>query len=280
MLLCVLCWSTSGVFIKFIGWHPLVISCIRSAIAALFMLALDRGRMFAAVPAKAGGKKPGGPGPVLFAAAFFSAATKICYIAANKLTTPANAILLQHSAPIWAALLGWFMAGEKPRKAQGIALVMVMAGLFLFLINGLSYGSISGDALALAAGICFAAGMIFLRMNRDGSPVLALFLSHCIPVIAGLPFLFLYPPVFTPASAASILFLGIVQVGVASLLYASAIKKIRALDALFIDQLEPLLNSLWVFIFTGDLPAPLAAIGGGIIIAAVIVSFDREAKTK
>jgi drug/metabolite transporter (DMT)-like permease len=275
MLLCVLCWSTSGLFIKFIDWHPMVISCLRSGIAALFMLAADGGRMFDGIAPKAGGKKPSPLIPALFAAAFFSAATKMLYVAANKLTTPANAILLQHSAPVWAAFLGWFLIGEKLKKAQWAALVMVMAGLFLFFFNGLSYGGLAGDSAALLAGLCFAASMVFLRMNKDGSPTLALFLSHCIPVLAGLPFVVLYPPVFTPARTASILFLGLVQIGIASLLYAYSIKRIKAMDAIFIDQLEPLLNPVWVFVFTGETPAPLAAAGGIIIIMAVVVSSLR-----
>jgi drug/metabolite transporter (DMT)-like permease len=280
MLLCVFCWSTSGLFIKFIDWHPMVISCLRSGIAALFMLAASPiagsgGWVFAGVSSKAGGKKPNPLIPALFAAAFFSAATKMLYVAANKLTTPANAILLQHSAPVWAAFLGWFLIGEKLRKSQWAALAMVMAGLFLFFFNGLSYGSLAGDGIALLAGLCFAASMVFLRMNKDGSPVLALFLSHCIPVLAGVPFVVLHPPVFTLAATASILFLGLVQVGIASLLYAYSIKRLRAVDALFIDQLEPLLNPVWVFVFTGETPVPLAAAGGVIIIVAVVVASRR-----
>jgi drug/metabolite transporter (DMT)-like permease len=142
----------------------------------------------------------------------------------------------------------------------------------LFFINGLQGGSLAGDGAALAAGLCFGASMVFLRMNREGSPALCLFLSHCIPFVIGLPFLISHPPVFTPASAAAILFLGIVQVGAASLLYAYSIKRLRAIDAVFIDQIEPVLNPVWVFVFSGEAPAPLSMAGGIIIIGAVLVS--------
>jgi drug/metabolite transporter (DMT)-like permease len=269
MLLCVLCWSTSGLFIKFIDWHPMVISGIRSGIAALFML-LIKGRKLFPRPPERSRPKPGAA--LLLAAAFASAGTKILYVLANKLTSPANAILLHHSAPIWAAFLGWLLIGERPGKGQWAALGLICGGLTLFFINGLRYKSLAGDGTALAAGICFGASMVFLRMNREGAPEFCLFLSHCIPLAVSVPFIIASPPVFTLPSAGSVLFLGILQVGAASLLYAYAIKRLRAIDAVFIDQLEPVLNPLWVFIFTGELPAALSIAGGLIIIAAVLMN--------
>jgi drug/metabolite transporter (DMT)-like permease len=271
MLLWVFCWSTSGLFIQFIDWHPLVISGVRSGIAALFMLLVSGGKVLKRPDARDGARGA----LLLLAAAGTSAGTKILYVLANKLTTPANAIVLHHSAPIWAAFLGWALIGERPRKNQWAALPFVCLGIFLLFINGLRYGSrdgdsIVGDAVALAAGICFAASMVFLRMNRAASPALCLFLSHCIPFVIGLPFIIRSPPVFTAKSVAAIIFLGIVQVGAASLLYAHAIKRIRAIDAVLISQLEPVLNPLWIFLATGAIPAPLSIAGGVIIILAVL----------
>jgi drug/metabolite transporter (DMT)-like permease len=274
MLLCVLLWSTSGLFIKFIDWHPLVISGFRSGIAALCMLLVNGKRLFALRPRSAQARALPGWW-LLLAAALASAATKILYVLANKLTSSANAILLHHSAPVWAAFLGWLLLGEKPIKKQWAALVLISGGLALFLANGLRGGSIVGDGTALAAGICFGASMVLLRMNREGSPLLCLFVSHCIPVLVSVPFIASHPPLFTPANTASILFLGIVQVGIASLLYAYSIKRIPALDAVFIAQVEPLLNPLWVFAFTGEIPAPLSIAGGAVIIAAVLLSQKR-----
>jgi drug/metabolite transporter (DMT)-like permease len=87
----------------------------------------------------------------------------------------------------------------------------------------------------------------------------------------GIPFIMSRPPVFSTQSTTAILFLGIVQVGIASLLYAYAIKRLKAIDAVFIDQLEPVLNPVWVFVVTGEIPAPLSMAGGIIIIAAVLL---------
>jgi drug/metabolite transporter (DMT)-like permease len=276
MLLCVLLWSTSGLFIKFIDWHPIVISGLRSGIAALFMLLVNGRRLFVLRDFRIRSASGG----LLWAAALTSAATKILYVLANKLTSSANAILLHHSAPVWAAFLGWLLIGEKPVKKQWASLVLISGGLVLFFANGLRGGSIVGDVTALAAGICFGASMVFLRMNREGSPALCLFLSHCIPVGLSIPFIAANPPAFTYTNVLAILFLGLFQMGFASFLYAYSIKKIRTLDAVFIDQLEPVLSLVWVFLFIGEIPAPLSIAGGVIIIAAVLLSCLTKPETR
>jgi drug/metabolite transporter (DMT)-like permease len=287
MLLCVFCWSTSGLFIKYIDWLPLVISGLRSGIAALVMLLVHREKLFrlpaysrrsGLLPASGRNERPAIG--LLLLAASASAGTKMLYVLANKLTTPANAILLHHSAPVWAVFLGWLLIGERPRKIQWAALGCICLGLVLFFVNGLRYGSLAGDGIALAAGICFGAGMVFLRMNREGSPELCLFISHCIPLGLSIPFVIQGPPVFTPVNTGAVLFLGIIQVGAGSLLYAAAIKRLRAIDAVFIGQLEPVLNPLWVFLFTGEAPAPLSIAGGVIIIAAVLLNLFAKKNTK
>jgi drug/metabolite transporter (DMT)-like permease/siroheme synthase (precorrin-2 oxidase/ferrochelatase) len=269
MLLCVLCWSTSGLFIKWIDWHPLVISCVRSAIAAAFMAAVSGKTMFAAA-ARKGTPRIFGVNALVFAA-FMSAGTKIFYVAANKLTSPANAILLQHSAPVWAALVSSLFLRDRLSRPQWAATVMAVCGAGIFFLDGMGSGGLAGDGLALLAGFTFALSMIALGLLKDSSPGLALFFSHIISVLIGLPFVFIAPPEFTPKNIAAIFFLGIVQIGCASLLYAYAIRCLSAINTMLIAQLEPVLNPVWVFIFLGEMPTGYALAGGAVIIASVIV---------
>jgi drug/metabolite transporter (DMT)-like permease len=126
--------------------------------------------------------------------------------------------------------------------------------------------------VALLSGITFALSMIALRSLKDASPALALFFSHLIPVAIGLPFVFIAPPALTTANNARVTFLGLVQVGTASLLYAYAIKGLPAVYALLIAHLEPVLNPMWLFIVLGDLPSLYAVAGGAGIITAVVIS--------
>jgi drug/metabolite transporter (DMT)-like permease len=200
------------------------------------------------------------------------AATMLLFVTANKLTASANAILLQYSAPVWAALLAWGLAREKPRWEQWGALALVMGGSLLFFKDGLAGGSLAGDGIALLSGICFGANSAFMRMIRDGDPADSMLLAHIITACFSIPFFFLYPPALSGAILAAITFMGIVQIGFASLLFSYGIKRITAVQAMLTATIEPVLNPLWVLLVTGERPAASALAGGSIIVAAVVVS--------
>jgi drug/metabolite transporter (DMT)-like permease len=242
----------------------MVITGLRSLAAALFMLA------FRLVFLRKRRRK-GEPFP-LIAGALAYAFTMILFVIANKLTASANAILLMYSAPVWAALLGWALIGEKPRWEHWLALVMVIGGLFLFFKDGFAGGSLLGDSLAVLSGICFGANSVFMRMQKEGRPADTMLLSQIIAVFICLPFLALYPPAVSPQNILTILFMGIIQIGCASLLFAYGIKRIPAIQAMLTAIAEPLLNPLWVLLVTGEKPSPSALAGGGIIVLAVLIS--------
>ena len=256
--------STNGLFIKLLPWHPMVITSIRSMIALVFLLTV---RLISPPPKNA--KNP--PIPLITAAVLF-VLTMYSFIIANKLTTAANAIVLQYTAPIWAALLGWWLIKEKPFPEHWGALVFIFAGLALFLWDGLGRGSLLGDALAVICGICWGAYSVFSRMLKNGNPGDALLLAHLIGAVVGIPFIFLYPPSISPSSVLSILYMGIFQIGLASLFLAYGLKRVSAVQTMLISTTEPLLNPIWVLAITGERPTPVALIGGAIIISAVLAS--------
>jgi drug/metabolite transporter (DMT)-like permease len=264
VLLCALFWSTSGLFIKLIDWHPIVIAGLRSFVAALFMLAIRF--LF---PRRGKGKNKLFP---FVAGGLAYAFTMICFVIANKLTASANAILLEYSAPVWAALLGWFLIKEKPHWEHWLALGLVMGGLYLFFKDGLAGGSLLGDGIAVLSGIFFGANSVFMRMQKEGNPSDTMLFSHIITSLICLPFLIIFPPVFTVQNIGSILFMGIIQIGCASLLFAYGIKRVPAVQAMLTAMAEPILNPVWVLFVTGEKPSPSALMGGGIIVAAVLIS--------
>jgi drug/metabolite transporter (DMT)-like permease len=261
---CAALWSTSGLFIKLVNWHPVVIAGSRSFIAALFMLAM---RMF--IAPKGRGKSK--PGPFWAAAAAY-AFTMLSFVVANKLTASANAILLQYSAPVWAALLGWVLIREKPHWEHWGALVFVIAGLLLFFREGLVSGSLLGDSVAVFSGILFGVHSVFLRMQKDGNPADSMLTAHIITFAISIPFFFLYPPEFTVSSALPVLFMGTIQIGCASILFSYGIRRVSAIQAMLTAMIEPVLNPVWVLAVTGEKPSVSALAGGLIIIAAVAVS--------
>jgi drug/metabolite transporter (DMT)-like permease len=111
-----------------------------------------------------------------------------------------------------------------------------------------------------------------MRMQKDGNPADSMLLAHIICAAVSVPFIFMYPPALNPATTAAIIFMGIIQIGLASLLFSFGIKRVRALEAMLIAMIEPVLNPLWVLAITGERPSAPALLGGSVIIAAVLCS--------
>jgi drug/metabolite transporter (DMT)-like permease len=280
ILLCAFFWSTSGLFIKLVDWNPVVIAGSRSFLAAFFLFALrlpGRRRIRPAdrtAPGRSSLERRPLGRDIFFtlAGGIAYAITMIVFVIANKRTTSANAILLQYTAPVWAALLGWAVAGERPRWEQWAALVLVFFGMLLFFKDDLGGGNFFGDVLAIISGICFGVHSVLLRMIKRGETADAMLLSHILCALFSVPFLFLYPPGLSPGTISAILFMGIIQIGAASALFAYGIKRVTAIQAMLTAMIEPVLNPVWVFAVTGEKPALSALIGGGIIITALTLS--------
>jgi drug/metabolite transporter (DMT)-like permease len=272
VLLCAFFWSTSGLFIKLVDWHPVLIAGARSLVAALFIAAAGAA---GGIILKRRGKerrfRAKSSPPLLAAGGLAYAATMILFVMANKLTSSANAILLQYTAPVWAALLGRCI-GERPRWEQWGALALVMAGLPVFFHGSPGGGSLLGNSLALLSGLTFGAHSVLMRMQKEGNPSDSMLLAHGITALFCVPFFFLHPPEFTLPDTAAVVFMGTVQIGLASLLFAFGIRRIPAVNALLAATLEPVLNPLWVLAVTGERPGVPALTGGALIVGAVLAS--------
>jgi drug/metabolite transporter (DMT)-like permease len=110
------------------------------------------------------------------------------------------------------------------------------------------------------------------RLHGDGAPADSMILAHLLTALCMIPFLFAAPPELTTRSALALLFMGVCQIGIASLLFSAGIVKIPAVSAMLIASIEPILNPVWVLLATGERPGANAMAGGAIIICAVIVS--------
>jgi drug/metabolite transporter (DMT)-like permease len=268
VMLCALLWSTSGLFIKLIDADPFFIAGARSFIAAVTMITLRC--IFMRKPFR--GITVALKTPAFWVSGFAYSATMTAFVVANKLTASANAILLQYSAPVWAAILSIALLKEKPRAENWIGLALVFAGLFIIFHGSLASASLLGDAIALASGIMFALNSVCMRMQKDADPAYSLVLSNIITAFFALPFLFAGGPGLSPPGLGAITFMGTVQIGFASILFAYGIKRVSAFAALIIACVEPVLNPVWVFAVTGEKPALNAILGGFIIVFAVVFS--------
>ncbi len=247
-------WSSSGLLIKLISWHPLAILGARSFIASLVFLVYLRRIELRVTRYQLLG-------------ALCYVGTSIFFIWSTKLTTAANAIFLQYASPIYVVIFGYWLLKEKPRRADWIAMVVIFSGLALFFGDKLSFDGFYGNLLAILGGITFAGTTLFMRQQKDAEPGNMVLLGNIIGVLVGLPFVL--QQTFSPPDLGIILYLGIFQMGISYMLYSMAIKHIQALESNLILTLEPILNPILVFMVIGEKPGPLALLGSLLVIGAV-----------
>lgn len=256
LLIAAVCWSLAGLLFKYVEWPALAVAAGRGIIAAAFLTLL------------CGRKLHFTWSPVQLGAAAAYAVCTVLFTLANKMTTAANAILLQFTAPVWVALLGAWLLGERTRRSDWATIAAVLAGLGLFFYEGLQLQKIAGQLVALASGVAFAVMTILMRKQKDTSPLESIILGNVISFLVGVPALWTAPAM--PALGWIALgLLGIVQLGIAYLFYARALKHVTALEAVLIPIIEPILNPIWVMLVVGEKPSPLAIAGGALVVGAV-----------
>ena len=260
MLVCAALWSTAGIFIKLTPWSPFVIAGFRSAIAALVVLVYLKATK---TPVKFG--KQSLINGVLMSLTF------LAFVTANKLTTAANAIVLQFTAPVFLMLYSSLLYGERFRRADALAVIFTMAGIALFFFDQLQPGYILGNCVAILAG-AFMAGM-YLTVGRADEPAKmgGMLLGHAFTAAVGIPIVFFTETPVSAVPVLCVLALGVVQLGIPYILLALSSKNCPPLACSLLGAVEPLLNPVWVFLFDGETPGVFALAGGAIVIASVTV---------
>jgi len=258
---CGVLWSTAGALIKLVDWNVGAIWATRSAIAAIALWLIKRPSMRGLSAGEWG-------------AASALAATTGLFIVANKLTTAANAILIQYSAPIWVALLGAWWLGERATRLDWATIAAVLAGIALFFFDQLTLDHALGNVVALGSGVAFALNaMAFRKVAASRDPLRPMLLGNLIGAVLGAPFAiasFAHGTHVPDATGwAALLALGTVQQAAAYLCYAWAIRHATALEAMLIPVIEPILSPIWVAIAFGERPGRWAFAGGVIVVGAV-----------
>lgn len=261
--------------IKLVDWHPLAIWSVRSAIAAAALWLVRRPTLRGI----SGGE---------WGATIALAATTGLFILSNKLTTAANAILIQYSAPVWIALLGAWFLGERASRLDWMTIVLVLGGIALFFLDQLAFDHALGNLVALAAGVAFAFSAMSLRKvalartadgtPRDIDPLRPLLLGNLLGAVAGAPFIAAGGAMPDTTGWLALVALGVVQQAAAYLCYARAIRHATALEAMLIPVIEPILSPLWVAFAIGEVPGPWALVGGGIVVGAVVLRGVAKAR--
>lgn len=258
MVICASLWSIAGIFIKLIPWNALVIAGWRSFIAAVcmavFMLATGRRLKVNRASLLSG---------------IFVSMTFLAFVSANKLTTAANAIVLQFTAPIFILILSAVFLHKRFEKADIITVIITLFGISLFFFDQLDGGGLLGNIIAIGAGFSMACMFVICGETDEESRLSGILFGHLLTAAIGLPFMLAFDTPFSSTAAVSILALGVVQLGIPYILMGLAVKHCPPLACSLIGAIEPLLNPVWVFMFDGERPGIFALIGGGIVIVTI-----------
>jgi len=262
--LAALLWSSSGLFIKVLPLGALQIAFARSLVAALTIALVVRLR---------GGRPFPRPDALALACAVSYAGVLVFFVAATKLTTAANAIFLQFSAPIYLVFLEPRLAGRRVAARDLTAVVVCLGAMALFFVGRLGAGTLSGNILGVASGLCLALFSLSLKLQRDrrpeADPISSIILGNFLVALLCAPLALrgFHP---TPSQTGILLYLGIFQIGVAYLLFNAGMKHLSATGAVVTGTLEAVLNPIWVFLGIGERPSAWALLGGGLILGTIV----------
>jgi drug/metabolite transporter (DMT)-like permease len=250
-------WSTGGLMIKLSDWQPVSIvagRCLFSIIVLLIYL-----RRF-----------PTHWTRWKLVAAAAHILTSFLFVASTKLTTAANAIFLQYTAPIYIILLGLWFLKERPSRVDWGSMLIIFLGMGLFFGDKLSLNGLEGNLLAVLSGVSLAFMTVALRAQKNGMPAESILIGQLFMAVAGFPSVM--KESWTLNNWLIILYLGVFQIGFAFIFFTSAIKHVPAIEATLISTLEPVLNPVWVFLFVGEQPGRFAILGGLIVLAGVALN--------
>ena len=266
LLAAAILFSLGGMLVKLVPWHPMAISCARSAIggAELYLYMKLRGhRLILNRAVLLGG--------------FAMGATSMLYVVAAKLTTAANAILLQYTAPVFIIFFMWAIFKVKPTKLDIGATAVLFCGVVLFFLDSLGGGGMAGNLIALCAGVTWA--LVFMMKQWDGADNLSSVFFGCVFCVAvGLPWMFSASVEWTAPAIAGILVIGIFQFGAAYICMAEGLGTTPPLTASLVSMIEPVLNPIWVAVFVHEKIGALSLIGAAIVIAGTVVYNVVKAK--
>ena len=251
------CFSTGGLFIKLVPWSALAINGARNLIGAavigLYLLITRRRIIFNR--------------RVLIGAMSMIGVTTL-FAVANKLTTAANTIVLQFTAPVFVILFMSLFYHQKPGRVDLVTCFLVLLGVVLFFVDGIQAGNLTGNIVAILSGICYA-GVFMMNTGKGADAISSCFLGQLTAGLVMTPLCFRETDFSLPVMAA-VLALGIVQVGGAYILFSIGIRHTQAVTASLITGMEPIMNPLLVAVFYGEQVSALAVTGAVIVVCSIL----------
>ena len=251
------CFSTGGLFIKLVPWSALAINGARNLIGAavigIYLLATRHRIVFSRR---------------VFIGALSMIGVTTLFALSNKLTTAANTIVLQFTAPVFVILFMAMIYGQRPGKVDLIICFLVLLGVVLFFVDGIQAGNLLGNVTAILSGVCYA-GVFMMNTGEKTDAISSCFLGQLAAGVIFTPLCFGEADFSLPTLAA-VAALGVIQVGGAYILFSIGIQHTPPVTASLITGMEPIMNPLLVAAFYGEQVSVLSIIGSVIVVVSIM----------
>ena len=250
-------YSIGGLCIKMIPWGGMAINGARTAVALLvivpFILVTGHKVRF---------------NRWIFLGMLCITGTNTLFAVANKMTTAANAIVLQFTAPIFVLIFTVVFFKKALKKLDLITCAAVFIGILFFFVDSLQMGGGMGNLIALLSGVAYA-GVFMLNDMPDGDSISCLLWGNVFSAVVGLPYV-MQETVFNMEIFFWVAILGLFQVGVAYVLLCIGLRTTPPVTASLISGIEPVLNPILVAVFYHEVMGQFAMIGASIVVIAVL----------
>lgn len=251
-------WSVGGLMVKISQDNPITLLGYRALLSLPVLL------IFTPPPKLKMNKK-------VFLYALFPTALAFTYVFSARLTTAANAIMLQYASPLYVVVLCYLLYKKKPGKEDIAVVIASMTGMILFFMDDYSPGNMIGNLIAVLGGLLFACYYTLTGASGEDSASIIIMSQIQLVVIAAAFMFWKEPLTLNRNSIIAVIGMGIVQRGLGEGIYGKAAPHCSPLDAVLMSMTEPLLNPVWVMLFYGERPQKFALIGSVVIVVSVIV---------
>nr|WP_320025149.1 DMT family transporter [uncultured Acetobacterium sp.] len=262
VLIAMVLFSTGGLFIKLIDANAFTITFGRALIAGLIFLPMIQWKK------------------IRFSKYYVGLVIAYCYLCVmfvltTKMTTAANAIILQCTAPLWLYLF-YVVKGKKVTKRDLIPRLFILLGIIVIL-SASDGGNAWGDLLALTNGIAYAVVQYLLDKDYPISDASIVGLNN---LWLGLVILLTMSNQLDFSGISvygwlGLIFLGVFQIGIAYLFFSGGVRLISPLKASILSLAEPILNPIFVFFFVGETPSFLSLTGFSVILMGIGLTMVR-----
>lgn len=264
VLLSAICFSTGGVLIKLLPWSSMTIQGLRS----IFAIPIIGGFMLLRRQRFVWNKT------VLFGAVL-NTVMAFSFVAATKMTTAANAIVLQFTEPIFVILLMWLLYKKRPGKDAVAACIVVFAGILCFFFESLGAGAMAGNLLAIVSGLTYA--LVMMMKKFDGADFeSSLLVSNLMSAVIGIPF-YMQETQYSADTWLFMLLLGVVQFGFSYIFLSKGLDYVSPVTASLTSTIEPILNPILVAAFYGETIGRVAVVGAVLVVGAATVYNVKQA---